>query len=232
MPRCFMAATICSDSACFTRGSFAPWAISIGIRMSSTRDSGERSHSRSDSVSGSPDPALELVQQRHPVRRDRLEQGEQVGRADHVDGAGEHVGREGRSDQGRVAAVGATVDRHLGGVGVALIDHMPDRVHQVVVHPRAPLLVAGVEELLAVSGRAAEVDLNAQVAAVGEPLRGRGRTPRSHAPTGRRGRSAPWRAARGRPAGMSGSRGPPGRRGCETRMAPSGASSYSASCGW
>ena len=49
-----MAATIWSDSSCFTRGSFAPWAISIGIRIASTRESGERDHRKSASVSGLP----------------------------------------------------------------------------------------------------------------------------------------------------------------------------------
>src|SRR3712207_8406712 len=34
--------SICSDSACFTRGSLAPWAMSIGILMRSTKKRGER----------------------------------------------------------------------------------------------------------------------------------------------------------------------------------------------
>src|ERR1700751_1273661 len=42
-----MAATICSDSARFTRGSFSPCAMRIGILMSSTLDSGERDHRKS-----------------------------------------------------------------------------------------------------------------------------------------------------------------------------------------
>ena len=46
-----------------------------------------------------------------------------------------------------------------------------DGVDQVVVHLQAPLAVAGVEELLAVSGGAAVVHLEHRVAAVGEPLR-------------------------------------------------------------
>ena len=61
--------------------------------------------------------------------------------------------------------------RDLLRVGDALLDGPVDGVDQVVVHLQAPLLVAGVEELLAVAGRAAEVDLQHRVAAVGEPLR-------------------------------------------------------------
>ena len=48
-----------------------------------------------------------------------------------------------------------------------------------------PLLVAGVHEVLAVAGRAAEVDLHADVAAIGEPLRGQVETP---------GIASPWAA--------------------------------------
>src|SRR5437763_15315482 len=54
IPASLRAATICSDSACLTRGSLAPWAISSGMRMSRARDSGERDHRNSLSVSGLP----------------------------------------------------------------------------------------------------------------------------------------------------------------------------------
>ena len=57
-------------------------------------------------------------------------------------------------------------------------------VEQVVVHLAGPLAVAGVEELLAVAGRAAEVDLKHGVAAVREPLRVAGCSPRRRAPHG------------------------------------------------
>ena len=40
------------------------------------------------------------------------------------------------------------------------------------MHPAAPFLVAGVQELLAVSGRAPEVHLDAEISTVGEPLSG------------------------------------------------------------
>src|ERR1700721_2337195 len=54
MPASRSAATICSDSACFARGSLAPCAISSGILMSAARDSGDRDHRKSASVSGLP----------------------------------------------------------------------------------------------------------------------------------------------------------------------------------
>ena len=53
------------------------------------------------------------------------------------------------------------------------------------VYIARPLLVAGVHEVLAVAGRAAEVDLHADVAAIGEPLRGQVETP---------GIASPWAA--------------------------------------
>ncbi len=54
IPFSCIASTICSLSACFTRGSLAPWAMSIGMRIWSTFDSGDRSHRKSASVSGLP----------------------------------------------------------------------------------------------------------------------------------------------------------------------------------
>ena len=70
-----------------------------------------------------------------------------------------NVRREGDAGQRRVAAVGAAEDGDLLRVGDALLDGPVHGVDQVVVHLQAPLLVAGVQELLAVAGRAAEVDL-------------------------------------------------------------------------
>ena len=169
MPFSFMAATICSDSACFTRGSLAPWATRIGILIWSTLDSGERYQRRSASVSGLPTRSWNWATS-GPSRRDRLDEGLQVRRADDINRAAEHVGRERGADQGGVAAVGAAGDRHPLPVDAALPDDVLDRVDEVVVHGRRPLLVAGVEEILPVAGRAAVVDLDAHVAPVGQPL--------------------------------------------------------------
>src|SRR5712691_10950748 len=54
MPAALIAATICSDSACFTLGSLAPWPISSGIVILSARDSGDLDHKNSSSFAGSP----------------------------------------------------------------------------------------------------------------------------------------------------------------------------------
>ena len=79
----------------------------------------------------------------------------QVGGADDVDRTGEELGRERDAGKARVAAVGAAEDGNLLGVGIALRDGPVTGVDQVVVHGLAPLPVAGVEERLAVAGRAA-----------------------------------------------------------------------------
>ena len=108
---------------------------------------------------------------RLPVGRDRFEQRDQVRRADDGDARGVEVGREGDAGQGRVAAVGAAHDADALRVGDAFRDQMLHAPGEVVLHLLAPLVVAGVEELLAVAGRAAEVRLQDGVAAVGEELR-------------------------------------------------------------
>jgi hypothetical protein len=65
-------------------------------------------------------------------------------RADDIHRAPEEVGRERGPDECRVPAIGAAVDRDALGVGHALLDGPPDSVHEVVVHPGGPLLVARV----------------------------------------------------------------------------------------
>ena len=56
MPLAFMASTIWSLSACFTRGSLAPWPMSSGLLIWSALNSGDRSFSRAwpSGVAGSP----------------------------------------------------------------------------------------------------------------------------------------------------------------------------------
>ena len=93
-------------------------------------------------------------------------------------------------------------------IGDALGDQVLDAPGEVVLHLVAPLLVAGVQELLAVAGRAAEVRLQHGVAAVGEELRLRAGSPSCRAPTDRRAAArsaaASWPA---RPSAASGRRG-------------------------
>ncbi len=171
MPFSVSAATICSASTWLTRGSFLPWAMSSGIGMSSTRDSGERSQRKSCSVSGLPtlvwNSAIIGFQYSGTdsisvIRFD----GPTMSTAHRND-----VGRERGPDQRGVAAVRTAVDADPVRVDPALGDQVVDGVEQVVVHRAPPLLVAGVAERLAVAGRAPVVDLDADVAAVGEPLR-------------------------------------------------------------
>ena len=87
------------------------------------------------------------------------------------DRGGVEVGREGHAGQRRVAAVGAAHDADALGIGDALGHQVLHAPGDVVLHLVAPLLVAGVQELLAVAGRAAEVRLQHGVAAVGQELR-------------------------------------------------------------
>ena len=92
-----------------------------------------------------------------PVRRDRLEERDEVRRADDVDAAREHVRREREPDERRVAAVAPAVDGDLVLLR-DLLGHRPaDGVEQVVVHLRGPLLVGGVDELLPEARRASVV---------------------------------------------------------------------------
>src|ERR1700722_17338521 len=171
IPASASAATICSDSACLTRGSLAPWAISSGMRMSRARDSGDRDHRNSLSVSGFPTRlyscALAGAQYGGIVSSSVCRfDGPTISTAQR-----NTAGVDAAPPSPRAAPVEAAVDRDPVPVGPALLHHVPDRVDQVVVHLGAPLTVAGVDERLAVAGRSAVVHLDGQVAAVGEPLR-------------------------------------------------------------
>jgi hypothetical protein len=116
------------------------------------------------------DPLVEDGDQRLPIRRDAPYKRDQVARPHDVHRTTEEVRCKRSADECRVAAIGAAVDSHPLGVGNAFLDGPPYGVHKVVVHPRAPLFVTGVEESLAVAGRASVVDLEACVASVGKPL--------------------------------------------------------------
>ena len=86
-----IAATICSDSACFTRGSLAPWPIRSGRTIRSARNRGEAA-SISGGVRRVVDVAHPDVEDGHAsgsVGRDRGDERLQVRRADDVDAAGE-----------------------------------------------------------------------------------------------------------------------------------------------
>src|SRR3546814_2197058 len=72
------------------------------------------------------DALVPLLHEAGPVRREGAEQGDQVGRADQVDAAGEGIRGEGHADQGGVAAVAAAHDRDLVRRGDTLL-HRPLR---------------------------------------------------------------------------------------------------------
>ena len=118
-----------------------------------------------------PHPSVHLGEDRFPVLRDRGKQRQQVGRADQVHRAPVDLRGEGRPGQGGISAVGTAVYPHPVAVHPPGLDDVADRVGEVVLHLRAPRLVSRVEESLAVAGGSAVVDLHAQVAAVGQPLR-------------------------------------------------------------
>jgi hypothetical protein len=114
--------------------------------------------------------AHEHLADRTPVGRDGIDQRDEVGYADDVDAAGIEVGCEHHAGQRGVAAVGAAHDADPLGVGDALFDQVLHAIGDVVLHGIPPLVVAGVEEGLAETGRAAEVRLQHGVAAVGQKL--------------------------------------------------------------
>src|SRR5919112_2094063 len=120
---------------------------------------------------GIADPLVEGREERLPVRRDAVYQGDQARRTHDIDGAPEEVrGERGPRERG-VTAVGTTVDGDPLGIGHATLDGPPDRVNQVLVHRAAPLFVSRVQELLAVPRRPPIIDLQTRVPSVCEPLR-------------------------------------------------------------
>ena len=116
------------------------------------------------------DPLLEHRLHRRPVRRNRLKQRADVRRTDDVDAARPELGVAGHARKRRVATVAAAHDREPIRIGPALIDRPLRDVVHVVLHRLVPLAIARIEELLAEAGRAAEVDVQDGVAAIGEPL--------------------------------------------------------------
>ena len=128
-------------------------------------------------------PAHEHLSDRPPVRGDRLQQRDDVGRSDDRHPGRVELRRERDARQRRVAPVGAAHDRHLFGIGDARVDEMPHAVGDVVLHDaRAPLAVTLVEEPLAIAGGTAEVGHHDGVAPVGEELRHRVVAPRVPGP--------------------------------------------------
>jgi len=112
----------------------------------------------------------EQFDHRLPVRRNRLQQRDQVRRPNDVHATGEHLRVERQPGQRRVAAKTATHDRHARRVGDTLGDGPLHAVLLIFQYLAAPLEVAGVGERLAEAGGRAEVDRQHGVAPVGQPL--------------------------------------------------------------
>ena len=142
------------------------------------------------------------LDERPPVCRERLDQGDQARRA-HVRHARRiQIRREGQARQRRVTAVRAAEDADALRISDALIDQVLDPVADVVLHrARAPLVVAGVQVRFAIAGRAAEIRLQHDVAAIGEELR-----VRVVAPIVARPRSAVRQDHRGQTLGLDAAR--------------------------
>src|SRR6185295_4792704 len=119
----------------------------------------------------------EDLAERLPVRWDRVEQCDQVRRADDGDARGIEIRRESQARQRGVAAVGTAQDADAPRVDDAFRDQVLDTPGEVVLHLLTPLAVAGVEETLAITGRSTEVRLQNGVAAVGQELRQAAVTP-------------------------------------------------------
>ena len=105
-----------------------------------------------------------------PVGGDGLEEGQQVGGSDDGHRCGVDVRREGHTRKRGVAAVGAAHDANPLGIHDALGHQVLHTPGEVILHAVAPLLVAGIEELLAVARGAPEVGRQYRIAAVGQEL--------------------------------------------------------------
>ena len=113
---------------------------------------------------------IEELAARFPVRRDRLQQSVQVRRPNIVNGGGVKVRREGHAGERRITAVRSAHDADTLWIGDALGDQILDAPGNVVLHLVTPLFVAGVDELLAIAGRAAKIRLEHGVTTIGPEL--------------------------------------------------------------
>src|SRR3982751_6447676 len=111
-----------------------------------------------------------------------MEQREEIGGADKGDACGVEIGGECEAGESRIAAVGPTHDSYALRIRDSLGDEIADAVGDVVLHLLAPLIVAGVQEFLSVTGGGSEVWLKYRVATVGEELRDRRIAPRIASP--------------------------------------------------
>ena len=111
------------------------------------------------------------LQHRFPIRRDSGEEGEQIGNADVIHGAGIFFRRERHTGKGGVTAITAAVNGNAFRVGNALADEPVHAVGNVVLHAQTPLSVTGFEETATVARGTAKVHLEHGIASIAQELR-------------------------------------------------------------
>src|SRR5687768_2459169 len=105
-----------------------------------------------------------------PIRWDRPEQGVQIRRSHNSDSGSVKVRRKRHTCKGSVTAVTPTHDRDTLWIRDALADEVLDAPRYVVLHLVAPLVVPGIQKLLSISGRRAEVRRQDCVTAIRQKL--------------------------------------------------------------
>src|SRR5260370_12324096 len=91
-----------------------------------------------------------------------------MGRRNEISRRGVASGGEGCSCERGVTAIGSAEDANALGIGDALGDQVLGAPGHVILHLASPLQVAGVDELLAISGGTAEVHAQHGITAVGK----------------------------------------------------------------
>src|SRR5260370_35518641 len=105
-----------------------------------------------------------------PVGRYGPDKGDEITRADNINGTAEQIRRECRSNQRCETTIGTAVNRPFLRIGYTLINRPMNAIHEVIVHFPAPLLVASIQKFFAVTAKATLINLQAGIATVGKPL--------------------------------------------------------------
>src|SRR5260370_24435041 len=105
-----------------------------------------------------------------PVGRYGPDKGDEITRADNINGTAEQIRRECRSNQRCETTIGTAVNRHFLRIGYTLINRPMNAIHEVIVHFPAPLLVACLQNFFALTATSTVIDLQAGIPTVGKPL--------------------------------------------------------------
>src|SRR5439155_13760509 len=87
-----------------------------------------------------------------------------------IDRTGIEIRRKSNARKCRIASIRSAHDADMLWIGDAFSDQILHAPGYIVLHLVAPLLITGVDEFLAIAGRAAEVWLQHRIAAVGPEL--------------------------------------------------------------